>query len=241
MRPGSFLSGQLRSGAPGAEGKRKSRSHKPAPEGGRAKMILRRFLAGSAAAALLALPLMAAPAMAQEGETQYFPGLPYRSGPYAPSGIPLGSGYADYLTMLQARDGGINGVPIHYEECDTGYNNDRGVECYERLKEAGPSEPAAWHPLSTGITYALIPRVTQDEYPMLSMGYGRADAADGRVFPWIFNPPITYWAGADAIIQYIQAEEGGSLEGKKIALVYHDRSEERRVGKECRSRWAPYH
>jgi branched-chain amino acid transport system substrate-binding protein len=185
-------------------------------------MILRRFLAGSAAAALLALPLVGSPAAAQQEEAQYFPGLPYRSGPYAPSGIPLGSGYADYLAMLQARDGGINGVPIHYEECDTGYNNDRGVECYERLKDSGPTEPAAWHPLSTGITYALIPRVTQDEAPMLSIGYGRADAADGRVFPWIFNPPITYWAGADAIIQYIQAEEGGNLEGKKIALVYHD-------------------
>ena len=24
-------------------------------------------------------------------------------------------------------------------------------------------------------------------------------------------------------------------------LAYHDRSEERRVGKECRSRWSPYH
>ena len=185
-------------------------------------MTLRRFLAGSSAAALLALPLLAVPAAAQEGEVQYFPALPYRSGPYAPSGIPLGSGYADYLTMLQERDGGINGIAIHYEECDTGYNNDRGVECYERLKDSGPSEPAAWHPLSTGITYALIPRAEQDKVPLLSIGYGRADASDGRVFPWVFTLPITYWAGADAVIQYIQQEEGGSLQGKKIALVYHD-------------------
>ena len=28
---------------------------------------------------------------------------------------------------------------------------------------------------------------------------------------------------------------------KKIKLEYLDRSEERRVGKECRSRWSPYH
>ena len=26
-----------------------------------------------------------------------------------------------------------------------------------------------------------------------------------------------------------------------LVLVYDDRSEERRVGKECRSRWSPYH
>ena len=26
-----------------------------------------------------------------------------------------------------------------------------------------------------------------------------------------------------------------------VAVLYHIRSEERRVGKECRSRWSPYH
>ena len=32
------------------------------------------------------------------------------------------------------------------------------------------------------------------------------------------------------------------LDGKKIAIIgYGSRSEERRVGKECRSRWSPYH
>src|SRR2546422_8928950 len=29
--------------------------------------------------------------------------------------------------------------------------------------------------------------------------------------------------------------------GAELVLNGHDRSEERRVGKECRSRWAPYH
>src|SRR3989442_6430804 len=32
----------------------------------------------------------------------------------------------------------------------------------------------------------------------------------------------------------------GSL-GRRVALTYQQRSEERRVGKECRSRWSPYH
>ena len=99
-----------------------------------------RFLR-SAGASLFLLPLLAGAPQAQEEPQQFFPGLQYRSGPYAPSGIPFANGYADYLAMINARDGGINGVKIFYEECDTAYNNDRGVECYERLKDAGPSEP----------------------------------------------------------------------------------------------------
>ena len=27
----------------------------------------------------------------------------------------------------------------------------------------------------------------------------------------------------------------------QLKMIYNDRSEERRVGKECRSRWSPYH
>src|SRR5256885_11210479 len=32
-----------------------------------------------------------------------------------------------------------------------------------------------------------------------------------------------------------------SIVENSYQLAYHDRSEERRVGKECRSRWSPYH
>ena len=31
------------------------------------------------------------------------------------------------------------------------------------------------------------------------------------------------------------------LNPKQIDFMLYDRSEERRVGKECRSRWSPYH
>lgn len=159
-------------------------------------------------------------ALAQDG--QFVPGTVYRSGPYAPGGIPWANGYADYFTLLNERDGGIGGVPILYEECDTAYNNDKGVECYEKLKNSGPTGSAAFQPLSTGITYALIDRVKADKIPMITSGLGRADASDGTVFPWVFTLPVTYWAGADAIMQYIADKEGGDLKGKTIALVYHD-------------------
>ncbi|HEX9489511.1 MAG TPA: ABC transporter substrate-binding protein, partial [Stellaceae bacterium] len=155
---------------------------------------------------------------------QFIPRLVYRTGPYAPNGIPFADGYADYLDMVNARDGGVNGVKMTYEECETGYNNDKGVECYERLKGHPPTGASLVDPLSTGITYALIERATADKIPVVSMGYGRADASYGAVFPYVFTLPATYWAQADALIKYVVAQEGGEakLKGKKIALVYHD-------------------
>ena len=40
-------------------------------------------------------------------------------------------------TLLNARDGGINGVTLVWEECETVYDVPRGMECYERLKAKG--------------------------------------------------------------------------------------------------------
>jgi branched-chain amino acid transport system substrate-binding protein len=69
-----------------------------------------------------------------QAKEQFFPVLPYRSGAYAPNGVPWANGFVDYLKLINARDGGINGVKLTFEECDTAYATDRGVECYERLK-----------------------------------------------------------------------------------------------------------
>jgi branched-chain amino acid transport system substrate-binding protein len=175
------------------------------------------------AGAALCLGLAAGQALAQQGE-QFIPRLVYRTGPYAPNGIPFADGYADYIDMMNARDGGLNGVKLAYEECEDGYNNDRGVECYERLKGKGATGASVVDPLSTGITYALLDRVIADKIPLATMGYGRADAKVGSVFPYAFPYPASYWDGADAIVTYIAGQEGGfpKLKGKKIALVYHD-------------------
>ena len=64
-------------------------------------------------------------------------------GPYAPSGIPIANGFVDYFTLINERDGGINGVKVAWEECETQYDTKQGVECYERLKgkSAGAGEP----------------------------------------------------------------------------------------------------
>ncbi|HEX4333087.1 MAG TPA: ABC transporter substrate-binding protein [Usitatibacter sp.] len=156
-------------------------------------------------------------AAAQSSKEIFVPVLVYRTGAYAPNGVPWADGFVDYLKLVNARDGGVNGVKIAYEECETGYATDRGVECYERLKS---KHPVAFSPLSTGITYALTDKVYGDHIVLITAGYGRADSVDGAVFRWNFPMMGTYWDGADILVQHVK--EKGSLKGKKIALVYHD-------------------
>ena len=168
-------------------------------------------------AAAVAATMGATPAFAE----LVFPSLSYRTGPYAPNGIPFADGYADYLTLINERDGGIGGVKIDNPECETGYNTEKGVECYESTKGIG-SGALVYQPLSTGITYQLIPKATADGIPVHSMGYGRTSAANGKVFEWIFNYPANYWDGASVIINDILKNNNGDIKGKKIALVYHN-------------------
>ena len=162
---------------------------------------------------------LAVPAVAEDGI--YVPLMTYRTGPFAGSGIPLANGMHDYLTMLNERDGGIGGVKIVVEECETGYDTKKGVECYEQGKA---KHPVMVNPYSTGTTLQLIPKAAVDKIPILSMAYGLSASADGNTFPWIFNPPATYWDGLSMIFEYIGQKEGGldKLKGKTIGLVHLD-------------------
>jgi branched-chain amino acid transport system substrate-binding protein len=183
---------------------------------------MRKATVGLAVSAVLGATAFAAPALAQN--EQFIPHLVYRTGAYAPNGVPFANGIADYYKLVNARDGGINGVKIVWEECEFGYATDRGVECYERLKKNGPTGAAYVIPLSTGVTFAITEKTVADKIPIISMGYGRSESRDGSVFQWNFPLLGTYWTAADIILQHIAKKEGGfdKLKGKKIALVYHD-------------------
>jgi branched-chain amino acid transport system substrate-binding protein len=169
--------------------------------------------------AILALPA-GAPTVHAAGEI-FIPLLVYRTGPYAPNGIPSANGFNDYFNLVNERDGGINGVKIAWEECETQYDTKQGVECYERLKSKGP---VLVNPFSTGITYQLIPKAPVDKIVIHSAGYGMTASADGRWFPWVFNFPMTYWSQASAFVKYVGQQEGGldKLKGKKIVHVFHN-------------------
>jgi branched-chain amino acid transport system substrate-binding protein len=183
-------------------------------------MKLKHLSLAVAAVAAFAGTLGSTPAFAQAKE-QFFPLLVYRTGPYAPNGTPWANGKQDYIKMINARDGGINGVKLTFEECETGYATDKGVECYERLKGKGAS---VFDPQSTGITFALTDKAPGDKIPLITLGYGLSASQDGGVFKWNFPLMGSYWTGADIILQHIGKKEGGmdKLKGKKIALVYHD-------------------
>lgn len=157
----------------------------------------------------------AAPAMAD----LVIPNLSYRTGPFAAGGIPYADGFNDYFTLLNERDGGIGGEKVQVPECETAYNTEKGVECYEATKGNGA---LVYNPLSTGITYQLIPKVSADGISLYTPGYGRTSAANGKVFEWVFNYPANYWDGASVAIKHLLDLNGGSLEGKKIALLYHN-------------------
>jgi branched-chain amino acid transport system substrate-binding protein len=147
------------------------------------------------------------------------PNLSYRTGPFAAGGIPYADGFNDYFTLLNERDGGIGGEKVATPECETAYNTEKGVECYEATKGEGA---LVYNPLSTGITYQLIPKVTADGIPLYTPGYGRTSAANGKVFGNVFNYPANYWDGASVAIKYLLDENGGDLNGKKVALLYHN-------------------
>ncbi len=183
---------------------------------------LRKLLAGAAMIGAVAFGTAATTfEAAAQDNTIYVPLFTYRTGPFAGSGIPIADGMHDYLRMLNERDGGIGGVKIVIEECETGYDTKKGLECYDAVKG---KKPVMVNPWSTGITLPLIPRASVDKIPILSMAYGLSASARGDLFPWVFNPPDTYWDGLAMILRHVGDQSGGmdKLKGKKIGYIYFD-------------------
>lgn len=147
------------------------------------------------------------------------PNMSYRTGPFAATGTPHQNGQLDYMTMLNERDGGINGVKIVFDECETGYNTEKGVECYEKLKAEGALVTQPW---STGITLQILPKTNVDQIPMYGPSYGFSAMQDGATFKWAFNAPTSYWDGASMILKGISDGNLDSLKDKKIAFLHLD-------------------
>ena len=165
-------------------------------------------IALSAMLAATGLAVLAAPSAAlAQAKEQFFPLLVYRTGAYAPNGVPIADGTVDYYKLVNAK-GGINGVKILWEECETQYATDKSVECYERLKtkNGGASVVQPW---STGATFAITEKAPTDKIPIVTLGYGRSESADGTVFKWNFPIAGNYWVAADSLVQAIGKSAGG--------------------------------
>lgn len=169
--------------------------------------------------ATLALAL-AVPALAPAAE-QFFPLQSYRVGPYAAGGSGFFGGFIDYLNLVNRRDGGVGGVRLTWAEGETQYEVERGIEVYERLKQRPGI--AAWNPLSVGIAYAMLDRVSADRVPLVTLNHGRTDTTDGRVFKYAFPLLLNPYSETSGIVNYLAQRAGGhdKLKGKKIVVLYH--------------------
>lgn len=180
---------------------------------------------GTAVAALMATLLVAFVPVRAHSAEQFVSVLSYRAGPYGNNGASVFGGFIDYMRLINLR-GGVNGVKLAWEECETEYNNARGLDCYERLKHRSASGGTMVHPVSTGIASALLEKTAADKVPMVMIGYGRTDAVDGRYFPYAFPLVATYQMQASAMLAFIAGRESdrgkAGLQGKKIAFVHHD-------------------
>ena len=172
--------------------------------------------------AMLGLGLVSASTAAAATTEQFVPLLSYRIGPYGSNGTSFFGGMIDYMTLIN-QSGGINGVKLAWEECETEGVPSRGVECYERLKGRHGGATII-EPMNTGVAYSVVDRISKDKIPMTTLGYGRSDTANGKVFPYVFPLLATYWNQATAMITHLGEKSGGmdKLKGKKIVYLYHD-------------------
>src|SRR4051812_10282412 len=168
-------------------------------------------------------PAAAGPAAA--AKEQFIPLPTFRVGAYASSGIPVWGGFIDYLTYINEAEGGVNGVKLVYEECETEWSAERGVECYERFRKGKYGQQIAiYNPMGAPAAYALSDKAATDKIPLVTLDYGRTEATDGSVFPYNFPVMLTFYSEASVLVNYIAEREGGfdKLKGKKIATLYHD-------------------
>ncbi|NJO55094.1 MAG: ABC transporter substrate-binding protein [Rhodospirillales bacterium] len=173
------------------------------------------------AIACMTLALAATPSRAAE---QYF-GIPSsRVGPYAAMGTGYYGGIIDYLNYVNMKEGGVNGVKLTYDECETEYNAARTVECYQRLLQKGDQKMVVFDVLGTPGAYAVIGRMAADNVVLAQYGYGRTDAADGRVWPWVFGAHSNYWSQIAVQMNFMAQKEGGvdKMKGKKIVHLHID-------------------
>ena len=124
-------------------------------------------------------------------------------------------GQRDYLTLIN-EEGGIKGHKFEAIVRDHGNEPQRGIELYNRARDEGA---IYFNFFSTPVSYAVLPRITQDKVVM-TMHYGGGIVGVGEVFPYVFAV-ASYWSQVARLLQYIDDSHGG-LKGKRIAHVHID-------------------
>src|SRR5271170_4510288 len=181
---------------------------------------IQRFWRGAALAAAGLSAVVSGAAYAGDAKTQYFPLATFRVGAYASSGIPVWAGEIDYFRYINEVEGGINGIKLVWDECETNWEVEKGVECYERVKGGKDGSPVPiFLPHGDPISKALTEKSVADKIPLVTIAYGRTEAIDGRVFPYSFPTVFSFWSEASSAVNFIAEKVGGKdkLKGLKIA------------------------
>ena len=131
--------------------------------------------------------------------------------------VPYVQGVRDYAALINSK-GGIESHPVEIIIVEHGNEPQRGIECYERMKDQAITVDF----LSTPVAKGVLPRAMKDGKVMIQAIAGRGDAVDGEVFEWVFPLGATYWGQAANIISHFKKQSGGSLKGKKIAFLHLD-------------------
>ncbi len=131
--------------------------------------------------------------------------------------VPYVQGVRDYAALVNSK-GGIESHPVEIIIVEHGNEPQRGIECYERMKDQAITVDF----LSTPVAKGVLPRAMKDGTVMIQAIAGRGDAVDGEVFEWVFPLGATYWGQAANIISHFKKLSGGSLKGKKIAFLHLD-------------------
>jgi branched-chain amino acid transport system substrate-binding protein len=140
-----------------------------------------------------------------------------RTGPTQTIGVNLCPGYHDFIDLVNSK-GGIEGHAIKVVEVDHEYKVPPAVESYERFKKEGAVLISLY---GTAQVYALTQRLTNDRIPGTSPGFGKAAAADGAHYPYIFPIAATYYSQAAAAVKFVK-DQLDSLKGKKIGYLFND-------------------
>ncbi len=153
----------------------------------------------------------------------YVPMPVYRTGPYAAGGTGYFGGIIDYYNLLNERDGGIGGVKVVWDECETEYNRTKGIECYHRQKKGALGEALYFDPLSVGISSSLIEQGRVDKLSIISVNHGRTETERGDVFPYQFPLGTNAYDFAYAAVKHMGQQMGGmdKLQGETIVTLFH--------------------
>src|SRR5271170_89761 len=185
---------------------------------------IQRFWRGAALAAAGLSAVVSGAAYAGDAKTQYFPLATFRVGAYASSGIPVWAGEIDYFRYINEVEGGINGIKLVWDECETNWEVEKGVECYERVKGGKNGSPVPiflphGDPISKALTEKSVADRSRSSPSLMAAPRLSTDGCSRTA-----SRSCSAWSEASSAINYIAQREGGKdkLKGLKIATVYHD-------------------